>query len=97
MEEIGFKVKVHYHWASVAYRKIHLQHSEEVYICWNFNIQKFIGGFRMGSRGSLEPPSGPKLFYFHGEFQEKCVKLGIRTPSSESLDPPLSEIVPHDS
>ena len=28
------------------------------------------GGFRGGSRGSLEPPSGPKLFNFHGDFQE---------------------------
>ena len=26
------------------------------------------GGFRGGSRGSLEPPSGPKLFHFHGIF-----------------------------
>ena len=30
----------------------------------------FSGGFRGGSRGSLEPPSGAKLFHFHGEFQE---------------------------
>ena len=28
-----------------------------------------------GSRGWLEHPSGPKLFHFHGEFQEVCVKL----------------------
>ena len=28
------------------------------------------GGFRGGSRGSLEPPSGPTLFNFHGAFQD---------------------------
>ena len=27
----------------------------------------FSGGFRGGSGGSLEPPSGTKLFHFHGE------------------------------
>ena len=29
------------------------------------------GGFRGGSGGSLEPPSGAKLFQFHGEIYEK--------------------------
>ena len=31
------------------------------------------GGFRGGSGGSNEPPLQPKLFHFHGEFQEKLV------------------------
>ena len=38
------------------------------------------GEFRGGSRGSLELPSGPKLFHFHREFKEICLKLGKRTP-----------------
>ena len=38
------------------------------------------GEFRGGSRGSLEFPSGPKLFHFHREFKEICLKLGKRTP-----------------
>ena len=33
----------------------------------NYNVSS--GRFRGGSRGSLEPPSGAKLFHFHGEFQ----------------------------
>ena len=32
--------------------------------------QNSSGGFRGGSRGSLEPPYGPKSFHFHEEFQE---------------------------
>ena len=54
------------------------------------------GEFRGVSRGSLELPSGPKLFHFHREFKEICLKLGKRTPhfciwtpSWEILDPPL--------
>ena len=34
-----------------------------------FGNAAFSGGFRGGSRGSLEPPSGAKIFHFHGEFQ----------------------------
>ena len=41
--------------------------------CFEAQIRKIgiplhSGGFRGGSRGSLEPPSGPKLFHFHGIF-----------------------------
>ena len=33
------------------------------------------GGFRGGSRGSLEPPSGAKLFNFHMGFQDILCKI----------------------
>ena len=54
------------------------------------------GGFGGGSGGSLEPPSGTKLFHFHGEFYEKLGKM-LKTnpllmdlnPLPEILDPPL--------
>ena len=35
-----------------------------------FVINVFRGGFKGGSRGSLEPPFGAKFFHFHEEFQE---------------------------
>ena len=35
----------------------------------------YSGGFRGGSGGSLEPPSGTKLFQFHGEIYEKSGKM----------------------
>ena len=38
------------------------------------------GGSRGGSGGSNEPPLEPKLFHFHGEFQEKFVKLHKSNP-----------------
>ena len=38
------------------------------------------GGSRGGSGGSFEPPLEPKLFHFHGEFQEKWVKLHKSNP-----------------
>ena len=52
----------------------------------------FSGRFRGDSRGSLKPPSGDKLFHFHGEFQEMfCeTKLTNPPPSSEILDPSLA-------
>ena len=45
----------------------------------NFYLHR--GGFRGGSGGSLEPPSGTKLFQFHGEIYEKSGKMLKRTPS----------------
>ena len=45
------------------------------------------GEFRGGSRGSLELPSEPKLFHFHREFKEICLKLGKRTPPFLHLNP----------
>ena len=49
-----------------------------------------------GFGGSNEPPLEPKFFHFHGEFQEKLVKLHnsnppqlIWTPDPKFLDPPL--------
>ena len=55
------------------------------------------GGSRGGSGGSSEPPLEPKLFHFHGGFQEKLVKLHksnppqlIWTPHPKILDSPLS-------
>ena len=38
------------------------------------------GGSRGGSGGSNEPPLEPKLFHFHGEFQELLVKLHKLNP-----------------
>ena len=54
-------------------------------------------GFRGGSGGSLEPPSGTKLFHFHGEIYENSGKM-LKTnsvlvdlnPLPEILDPPLN-------
>ena len=46
----------------------------------NFQRRWVSGEFRGGSRGTLELPSGPKLFHFHREFKEICLKLGKRTP-----------------
>ena len=57
------------------------------------------GGSRAGSEGSNEPPLEPKLFHFHGEFQEKLVKLHksnppqlIWTPNPKILDLPLPSV-----
>ena len=51
-----------------------------------------------GSGGSNEPPLEPKLFNFHGEFQEKLVRLHksnppqlIWTPDLKILDLPLTQ------
>ena len=48
------------------------------------------GEFRGGSRGSLDLLSGPKLFHFHREFKEICLKFGKRTPIS-AFEPPLQK------
>ena len=45
------------------------------------------GGFRGGSRGSLEPPSRPELFYLHGEFQEILREIRQTNPPFLSLNP----------
>ena len=45
------------------------------------------GGFRGGSRGSLEPPSGPKLFHFHGKFQETFREIRQTNPPFLHLNP----------
>ena len=42
--------------------------------------EKLSGGFRGGSKGSLEPPSGTKLFHFHGEFQYFLFKIRQTNP-----------------
>ena len=46
-----------------------------------------LNGFRGGSRGSLEPPSGLKLFHFHGEFQEILCEIRQMNPSFLYLNP----------
>ena len=48
------------------------------------------GGSRGGSGGSNEPPLEPKLFHFHGEFQEKLVKLHKSNPLSK-FEPPIQK------
>ena len=45
------------------------------------------GGFRGGSRGSLEPPSGPTLFRFHGEFQKILCEIRQTNPPFLHLNP----------
>ena len=45
------------------------------------------GGFRGGSRGSLEPPSGPKVFHFHREFQEILCVIRKTNPPFLHLNP----------
>ena len=40
-----------------------------------FPFWKDSGGYRGGSGGSLEPPSGTKLFQFHGEIYDKSGKM----------------------
>ena len=47
------------------------------------------GGFRGGSRGSLEPPSGTKLFRFHGEFKEILSEIRLTNPPFLHLNPLL--------
>ena len=49
----------------------------------------YSGGFRGGSRGSLEPPSGAKLFHFHGEFQEILCAFRQTNPPFLHLNPLL--------
>ena len=52
-------------------RRDHREHSvNAVLSILTQQSQSDSGGFRGGSRGSLEPPSGAKLFNFHGEFQD---------------------------
>ena len=46
------------------------------------------GGFRGGSGGSLEPPSGTKLFQFHGEIYEKPGTMLQTNPLLMDLNPP---------
>ena len=45
------------------------------------------GGFRGGSGGSLEPPSGTKLFQFHGEIYEESGKMLKTNPLLMDLNP----------
>ena len=66
--------------------------------CLSFYLG-YSGGSSGGSWGSNEPLLQPKLFHFHGEFQEKLVKLHksnppqlIWTPDSKFLDPPLNSV-----
>ena len=47
----------------------------------------FSGGFRGGSRGSLEPTSGPTLFRFHGEFQKILCEIRQTNPPFLHLNP----------
>ena len=56
-----------------------------------FSNSKFqaSGGFRGGSRGSLEPPSGAKLFHFHREFQEILCETRLTNPPFLHLNPLL--------
>ena len=49
---------------------------------------KCSGGFRGGSGGSLEPPSGTKLFQFHGEIYKKLSKMLKTNPLLINLNPP---------
>ena len=49
---------------------------------------QYSGGFRGGSGGSLEPPSGFKLFQFHGEIYEKSGKMLKMNPLLMDLKPP---------
>ena len=51
-------------------------------------LQQVSGGFRGGSGGSLEPPSGTKLFHFHGEIYEKSGKMLKTNPLLIDLNPP---------
>ena len=57
-------------------------HDTKVYLICNNS-----GGFRGGSRGSLEPPSGPKLFHFHGKFQETFREIRQTNPPFLHLNP----------
>ena len=48
----------------------------------------FSGRFRGGSGGSPEPPTGTKLFHFHGEIYEKSGKMLKTNPLFMDLNPP---------
>ena len=43
------------------------------FLCFE-TFRSYSGGFRGGSGGSPEPPSGTKLFQFNGEIYEKSGK-----------------------
>ena len=45
------------------------------------------GGLRVGSRGLLEAASWPKLFHFHGEFQENLCESRQTNPPFLQLNP----------
>ena len=45
-----------------------------------FSLANFSGGSRGGTGCSKKKPLEPKLFTFHGEFQEKLVKLHKANP-----------------
>ena len=57
------------------------------YLCCGSSLFESSGGFRGGSRGSLEPPSGPKLFHFHGKFQETFREIRQTNPPFLHLNP----------
>ena len=46
------------------------------------------GGFRGGSGGSLECPSGTKLLHFHGEIYAKSGKILKMNPQLMDSSPP---------
>ena len=50
--------------------------------CFTMKVQDVThsGKSRGGSGDSNEPPFESKLFHFHGEFQEKLIKLHKMTP-----------------
>ena len=58
-----------------------------IYALYNIQYQ-YSGGFRGGSGGSLEPPSGTKLFRFHEEIYEKSGKMLKTNPLLMDLNPP---------
>ena len=44
-------------------------------------------GFRRGSKGLLEPPSGPKLFHFHGGISRDMCEIRQANPPFLHLSP----------
>ena len=58
-----------------------------IYINFAEPFSLISGGFRGGSRGSLEPPSGPTLFRFHGEFQKILCEIRQTNPTFLHLNP----------
>ena len=57
-------------------------------LSWILRWVLFSGGLRGGLDGSLEPPSGTKLFQFHGEIYEKSGKMLKTNPLLMDLNPP---------
>ena len=90
----SFKMSFSFKWSTQERKKMELSITD--WIVFLFGREKGCsGGSRGRSGGSNEPPLGPKLFHFHGEFREKLVKLHKSNPPQPPTPPtPWSNLNP---